>query len=636
MATAVSVEKLELLKKDVFRSASNGHAISLFALLWNQDQETVVKKVLSHRTEEEGQNTTPLIIAARNGHDKVVRILLTNFPVDIEETGTVKFDGYCIEGASPLWCAAGAGHFNIVTLLIEHGANVNHATSTNSTPLRAACFDGRLDIVLYLLQHKADISIANKYRNTCLMISCYKGHNDVVTSLLEYGADPDAKAHCGATALHFSAECGHVDIVKMLLDHGATMVQNDNGMSPLMVAAEGGQASVVDYLTSLPSVRREERIDAFELLGTAFANDRENYDIHKAYEYLMKGMKERYKDPDNVIDKVLHEPVPAYESRIECKTVKDLEMIEENFNTLHMEALAIRERILGSHNPDVPHPVIFRGAVFADSRRFDRCISLWLYALQLRHNNNRSISKDLLRFSQVFAQMVQLGVFPEFSEILKVFEYGTLELIRDQQKIAAAVDDTAGMMETYEENIHSCIYLLVIMLKLSLRPVQYQALLRAVYKFQQTKLSLRNGYTPLHMSTDSATIVDDFHVNDVVKFPNGGLCKLLILGGMDVNCQDNQGNTPLHVIVKYNNPVSDFDNLHACMISLLSNGAHQDIRNKDGKTAISAAMTGVADVILRTNMTINLKCFAAQVIRKHDIPYIGHIPKTLERFVELH
>jgi len=124
----------------------------------------------------------------------------------------------------------GAGHLNVVKTLVKTGANVNHATKTNSTPLRAACFDGRLDIVKYLTDHLADIHIANKYNNTCLMIAAYKGHLDVVSFLLEKGASPNEKANCGATALHFAAECGHVTIVKELLRYGARMTKNENGM----------------------------------------------------------------------------------------------------------------------------------------------------------------------------------------------------------------------------------------------------------------------------------------------------------------------------------------------------------------------------------------------------------------------
>merc|ERR550519_3148288 len=118
---------------------------------------------------------------------------LDNFNTDVEAEGVVKFDGHMIEGATALWCAAGAGHQNIVELLVAAGADVNHVTRTNSTPLRAACFEGRIDIVRFLCENNADFSIANKYNNTCLMISCYKGHQAVVDYLLGVGADPNTK-----------------------------------------------------------------------------------------------------------------------------------------------------------------------------------------------------------------------------------------------------------------------------------------------------------------------------------------------------------------------------------------------------------------------------------------------------------
>lgn len=65
---------------------------------------------------------------------------------------------------------------------------------------------------------------------------------------MEEGADPNVKAHCGATALHFAAECGHVDIVKELLKYDAQFSRNENGMSPIIAAAERTRAEVVEFL----------------------------------------------------------------------------------------------------------------------------------------------------------------------------------------------------------------------------------------------------------------------------------------------------------------------------------------------------------------------------------------------------
>lgn len=93
--------------------------------------------------EEDGQSFTPLVIAARNGRYKVVKTILNNFKPNIEQECVVKFDGHIVHGATALWCAAGSGHLNVIKLLIQYGANVNHKTKTHSTPLRAACFDGK-------------------------------------------------------------------------------------------------------------------------------------------------------------------------------------------------------------------------------------------------------------------------------------------------------------------------------------------------------------------------------------------------------------------------------------------------------------------------------------------------------------
>ncbi len=306
-----------------------------------------MKEVLRRKVTEDGQNTTPFLIAARNGHTGVVQMLLRNFTIDIEQTGTVKFDGYTIEGATALWCSSGAGHYDIVRMLVESAADVNHPTCTNSTPLRAACFDGRLEIVKYLIKHKADVSIPNKYDNTCLMIACYRGHCDVVSYLLEHGADPDAKAHCGATALHFSAERGHLSIVRELVNHGASMCLNDHGLSPLHVAAESSKADIVELFITLDSCSKVDRLEALELLGASYANDKDSYDLEKAYHYMWLAMQERFADPSDVLHKRILPPVKAYENRTECRNISELEALKGNAELIHLESLVLRERILG-------------------------------------------------------------------------------------------------------------------------------------------------------------------------------------------------------------------------------------------------------------------------------------------------
>ncbi len=154
-----------------------------------------------------------------------------------------------------------------------------------------------------------------------------------------------------------------------------------------------------------PDVSREDRIDALELLGASLANDKDLYDASSARRYLAWAMRERWSSSEG------HQPVrkpessrrvpPAYGIRRECQTVEEV-ATELSEDRLHMEGLAVRERLLGADNPELPHPIVFRGAVLADSAMFDRCIALWRHSLRLRrehgeHGAGAGVPMDLLR-----------------------------------------------------------------------------------------------------------------------------------------------------------------------------------------------------------------------------------------------
>ncbi|XP_058836325.1 protein fem-1 homolog B isoform X2 [Topomyia yanbarensis] len=643
------------LEHHVYFACKNGFTKLLLARLKDirceNDRKAIVEQEIC---EDDRQIYTPLIVAAMNGHYDVVHILLTQLQPNLEKEGCVKFDGHLIEGATALWVAAGAGHMNIIKLLVEHGADVNHHTSKLSTPVRAACFDGRLDIIRYLVDHNANINFANAYNNTCLMIASYKGHVEVVVYLLENDALPNEQANCGATALHYAAECGHVDVCSTLLDYGAVFKRNEYGMTPVICAAERTREPVVELFVNRPELlSREEKIDALELIGASFANDKDNYSLVKAFHYLTLAMELRFEDSDCILRKPILPPVPAYEHWIECQTMQDLQAIRYNHNSLHMESLAIRERILGRHCPEVAHSIVFRGAVCADNGRFDRCESLWLHAMHLRQHNAFSIQRDLLRFAQLFSQMLSINVVLRFSNVVDVLTACVAELAINQLKLAnpGPKDLVEVIAEEYELNIVTVLYLITIITKLlklnniDITEDNLKDVYRLVYKLNQMSVRLRDDQSLLHLSVNGVTPVDDFHTDDICRFPCVDTVKLLLRCGASVAVVDAERNTPLHTlcltlqtaIIRMTD--SDVKEVIKDLTEIfIDAGVHLDAVNNDGLKASQVCVQNSVRTFIKGYETrsINLQCLAARCIALHRVTYKDVIPRKLESFVLLH
>lgn len=56
---------------------------------------------------------------------------------------------------TPLQCAAHGGFVKFMTVLLEHGANVDHQDNEGITALHRSCASGHLEAVKLLFRHKA-------------------------------------------------------------------------------------------------------------------------------------------------------------------------------------------------------------------------------------------------------------------------------------------------------------------------------------------------------------------------------------------------------------------------------------------------------------------------------------------------
>jgi len=78
----------------------------------------------------------------------------------------------------------------------------------------------------------------------------------------------------------------------------------------------------------------------------------------------------------------------------EFKTREDLEQISTDVELMRINSLLMAERILGSSHKDVIFRIMYRGAAYADLQLYPLCISLWIYALELRINKDSILYAD--------------------------------------------------------------------------------------------------------------------------------------------------------------------------------------------------------------------------------------------------
>ncbi|XP_017143885.1 protein fem-1 homolog CG6966 [Drosophila miranda] len=667
----------------VFNAARDNNLPQLKATLYNKSSSEV-GSLISAKV----NGATPLVISCRNGHYDIVEYLLTKCRANVEQVGSVSFDGEPIEDAPPLWCAAAAGHLGIVKMLVRRAANVNSTTRTNSTPLRAACFDGHYEIVKYLVHHGADFEVANRHGHTCLMIACYKGHYRIAQYLLSLNADVNRCSVKGNTALHDCAESGSLQILQLLLKHGATMDVDYYGMTPLLAASVTGHMPIVEHLITLPCVSRESRIHALELLGATYV-DRKR-DMAAALNLWRRALEERNVEPP--LTKKVQEPVPAYEMVREVTNVEELEEMVLDPDEMRMQALVIRQRILGPTHPDTSYYIRFRGAHYADAGRFDRCIELWSYALTMQQKILQPLSpmtqSSLLSFAELFSFMLVEagrllprgrvvppieadGMLTIFYKAVKEVERGQAfnleqqqqqqqQLQQPQQQLLAASKSCSASSSTSSASAtsatasttllsahqHDCnhdpnalsrtmisaIHIGCLLSSLldteSLSPEMRLQVMGALYRLNRLKVRVRFDRTALHYSCyREGTLAGRYPSS---QFPSTTLAKALLEVGADPNAIDNAGNTPLHLAATLQPYVEPLAHI------LLEGGAHLDTKNIAGETFESLLGPTPMHKIIDPMKYTTLACLAARTIKRHDIHYKGTVPETLYDFIELH
>ena len=96
----------------------------------------------------------------------------------------------------------------------------------------------------------------------------------------------------------------------------------------------------------------------------------------------------------------------CFRGEVEFSNREELESMCLDWDRLRVQSLLICQRILGTSHKDMIWRLIYRGASYADSLQFQRCIDLWKYALELRVRRDSILWCDTCFLGQTLARLL--------------------------------------------------------------------------------------------------------------------------------------------------------------------------------------------------------------------------------------
>lgn len=238
-----------------------------------------------------------MVRAINEGHLESVKCYIERKLVNINE----KIDDD--EGYTPLQLAAYKGQLEIVKWLVANGADINAVNDDDEyhpNPITYAAErganEGDWEVVCYLATlpgidiNYGSLACEDDEPSNALTYACYAGNLEMARFLVEHGAKPDERNEHGdynaieMAVIHnrddifdYFVREAHAEIddptdllyialgnsnshaFRYLLDHGAPIdVSNDEGSTPLHIAAENGNKDNIEVLISrCPSLVNE-------------------------------------------------------------------------------------------------------------------------------------------------------------------------------------------------------------------------------------------------------------------------------------------------------------------------------------------------------------------------------------------
>jgi Ankyrin repeats (3 copies) len=205
--------------------------------IYDQDRNSSMTTMSPEKPE-----AVPLYYAAVLGFRDLAEHLIGEHPEHVNARGG--------RDETPMHVAAFAGHADILSILHEHGADLDGQGIIGQSLLHRATMGGALKAGKWILDRGADINARHDDGWTPLYQAAYFGKVELTQMLLEHGARVEIQTNSGETPLHGAVKNrSSVQAARLLLEHGADVNARDNsGRTPFQLT-EGYKQDVRQLLS---------------------------------------------------------------------------------------------------------------------------------------------------------------------------------------------------------------------------------------------------------------------------------------------------------------------------------------------------------------------------------------------------
>ena len=182
----------------------------------NEDVEEAVELVLKEGVDiniPAKSNRTPLLWASLSSSSVFIKTLI-DLGADVNARRTDDM-------VAPLILEATWNNYMGISILLEHGANMDTQDSTGYTPLHCCVSKGFFSVSQLLIEHGANIDIQDGEEDTPLHCCVSKGFFSVSQLLTDSGCNINLRDSREQTPLYLAAKNNHEHLVKHLLESNA-------------------------------------------------------------------------------------------------------------------------------------------------------------------------------------------------------------------------------------------------------------------------------------------------------------------------------------------------------------------------------------------------------------------------------